>query len=142
MKSIGPHVLLKVCALRSHVGRGAMWSYGLTMRHLGFLWASAVAIGVNAHGGHADASAAARPGRDFIYDKSGLFTWRGGGSLIGVAVVSMPAIRKSCKLRGELRDSIWKLGLLLAVLCGIFSSGMSFAIDAAKPMESAALHLG
>ena len=34
------------------------------------------------------------------------------------------------------------LGLLLAVLCGIFSSGMSFAIDAAKPMETAALHLG
>ena len=34
------------------------------------------------------------------------------------------------------------LGLLLAVMCGIFSSGMSFAIDAAKPMEAAALHLG
>ena len=33
-------------------------------------------------------------------------------------------------------------GLLLAVMCGIFSSGMSFAIDAAKPMEAAALHLG
>ena len=27
-------------------------------------------------------------------------------------------------------------------MCGIFSSGMSFAIDAAKPMEAAALHLG
>src|ERR1019366_6987642 len=26
--------------------------------------------------------------------------------------------------------------------CGVFSSGMSFAIDAAKPMEAVALHLG
>jgi len=33
-------------------------------------------------------------------------------------------------------------GLLLAVLCGIFSSGMSFAIDAAAPMAAAARHAG
>jgi L-rhamnose-H+ transport protein len=31
---------------------------------------------------------------------------------------------------------------MLAVLCGIFSSGMSFAIDAARPMAAAAIHAG
>jgi L-rhamnose-H+ transport protein len=46
------------------------------------------------------------------------------------------------QLSGEVREFNLKLGLLLAVLCGIFSSGMSFAIHAAQPMEAAALHLG
>ena len=31
---------------------------------------------------------------------------------------------------------------MLAVLCGIFSSGMSFAIDAARPIAAAAMHAG
>jgi L-rhamnose-H+ transport protein len=34
------------------------------------------------------------------------------------------------------------LGLALAVMCGIFSSGMSFAMNAAKPMQAAALQAG
>jgi L-rhamnose-H+ transport protein len=35
-----------------------------------------------------------------------------------------------------------KKGLLLAVMCGIFSAGMSFAMNAAKPMHDAAAALG
>ncbi|WP_246876583.1 L-rhamnose/proton symporter RhaT, partial [Pantoea ananatis] len=35
-----------------------------------------------------------------------------------------------------------KKGLLLAVMCGIFSAGMSFAMNAAKPMHEAAAALG
>jgi L-rhamnose-H+ transport protein len=34
------------------------------------------------------------------------------------------------------------VGLALAVICGIFSSGMSFAIDAAQPIQGAALKVG
>jgi L-rhamnose-H+ transport protein len=79
-----------------------------------------------------------------------LFTTRGGQytlagvlvALIGVATVSYAGHQKELQLRGEVREFNVKLGLLLAVLCGIFSSGMSFAIDAARPMEAAALHLG
>ncbi|MDP1148313.1 L-rhamnose/proton symporter RhaT, partial [Klebsiella pneumoniae] len=33
-------------------------------------------------------------------------------------------------------------GLLLAVMCGIFSAGMSYAMNAAKPMQDAAAALG
>lgn len=33
-------------------------------------------------------------------------------------------------------------GLMLAVMCGIFSAGMSFAMNAAKPMHEAAAALG
>jgi L-rhamnose-H+ transport protein len=75
--------------------------------------------------------------------RSGLFTMAGVlVALMGVAVVSYAGHQKEIQLRGESQEINLKLGLLLAVLCGIFSSGMAFAIDAARPMEAAALHLG
>jgi L-rhamnose-H+ transport protein len=46
------------------------------------------------------------------------------------------------QLRGMPREFNLKLGIALAVMCGIFSSGFSFAISAAKPMQTAALALG
>jgi L-rhamnose-H+ transport protein len=63
-------------------------------------------------------------------------------ALIGVVMVSYAGHQKEVQLSGKVREFNVKLGLLLAVLCGIFSSGMSFAINAARPMEAAALHLG
>jgi len=75
--------------------------------------------------------------------RSGLFTMAGVlVAVMGVAIVSYAGHQKEIELRGELKEFNLKLGLTLAVLCGIFSSGMSFAINAAKPMEAAALHLG
>jgi L-rhamnose-H+ transport protein len=140
--SMGPHVLLPVALF------GAMWgvgnvSYGLTMRHLGMSLGIGVAIGVTLvvgtlippmmHGRLA-----------FLFEtRGGLLTLAGVlVALVGVAVVSYAGHQKEVQLRGEIREFNLTLGLLLAVLCGIFSSGMSFAIDAAKPMEAAALHLG
>ena len=140
--AMGPHLLLKVALF------GAMWgvgnvSYGLTMRYLGMSLGIGVAIGVTLVVGtlippllHGQAAM--------------LFTTRGGQftmagvlvALIGVATVSYAGHQKEVQLSGEVREFNVKLGLLLAVMCGIFSSGMSFAIDAARPMEAAALHLG
>jgi L-rhamnose-H+ transport protein len=140
--SMGTHLLLKVALF------GAMWgvgnvSYGLTMRHLGMSLGIGVAIGITLVVGtlippllHGQAAM--------------LFTTRGGQftmagvivALIGVATVSYAGHQKERQLSGETREFNVKLGLLLAVLCGVFSSGMSFAIDAARPMEAAALHLG
>ena len=75
--------------------------------------------------------------------RSGLITMAGVlVALIGVAVVSWAGHQKEVQLRGHLEEFNVGLGLLLAIMCGIFSSGMSFAIDAAKPMEAAALQLG
>jgi L-rhamnose-H+ transport protein len=140
--AMGPHLLLKVALF------GAMWgvgnvSYGLTMRYLGMSLGIGVAIGVTLVVGtlippllHGQAAM--------------LFTTRGGQftmagvlvALIGVATVSYAGHQKELQLTGEAREFNVKVGLLLAVLCGIFSSGMSFAMDAARPMEAAALHLG
>ena len=75
--------------------------------------------------------------------RSGLITVSGVlVALIGVGIVSWAGHQKELQLRGHLEEFNVGLGLLLAVLCGIFSSGMSFAIDAARPMQAAALSLG
>jgi len=140
--SISPHLLLKVALF------GAMWgvgnvSYGLTMRHLGMSMGIGIAIGVTLVVGtlippflHGQAAA-------LFATHAGQLTLAGVlVALAGVAIVSYAGHQKEQQLSGQVREFNVKLGLLLAVLCGIFSSGMSFAIDAARPMEAAALHLG
>jgi L-rhamnose-H+ transport protein len=140
--SIGPQVLLPVALF------GAMWGvgnvgYGLTMRYLGMSLGIGVAIGVTLVVGTLIPPLRHGQGALLFTTKGGLLTMAGVMvALIGVAVVSYAGHQKEIQLRGEVREFNLKLGLLLAVLCGVFSSGMSFAIDAAKPMEQAALHLG
>ncbi len=63
-------------------------------------------------------------------------------ALIGIAVVSYAGHQKEVQMGAEAREFNVKLGLTLAVMCGIFSSGMSFAIDAARPITASAQQLG
>jgi L-rhamnose-H+ transport protein len=139
--SIDAPVLIKVALF------GAMWgvgnvSYGLTMRYLGMSLGIGVAIGVVLIVGTLLPPILDGQGAALFTTKSGLYTMAGVFvALIGVAVVSYAGHLKELELRGELREFNLKLGLTLAVLCGVFSSGMSFAIDHAKPMEAAALRL-
>ncbi len=140
--SMDAHLLLKVALF------GAMWgvgnvSYGLTMRHLGMSLGIGVAIGVTLVVGTLVPPLLHGQGAMLLTTKSGLLTMAGVlVALIGVAVVSYAGHQKEIQLGAEVSEFNVKLGLLLAVLCGIFSSGMSFAIDAARPMADAALHLG
>jgi L-rhamnose-H+ transport protein len=140
--SIGPSVLWKVALF------GAMWgvgnvSYGLTMRHLGMSLGIGVAIGVTLVVGTLMPPLLHGQGAELFATRSGLMTMAGVlVALIGVATVSYAGHQKEVQLRGAPREFNLKFGIFLAVMCGLFSSGMSFAIDAAKPMEAAALHLG
>lgn len=140
--SIDVHLLLKVALF------GAMWgvgnvSYGLTMRHLGMSLGIGVAIGVTLVVGTLVPPLLHGQGAMLFTTRSGLLTMAGVlVALIGVAIVSYAGHQKEIQLGAEVREFNVKLGLLLAVLCGIFSSGMSFAIDAARPMADAALRLG
>lgn len=142
--TIDSGVLLRVALF------GAMWGvgnvgYGLTMRYLGMALGIGVAIGVTLIVGTLIPP--------LIHGEAGmLFQTKGGlltvfGLLValgGVGVVSYAGHQKELKLSGSREPGEFNLvkGLLLATLCGIFSSGFSFAIDAAKPMEAAALALG
>jgi L-rhamnose-H+ transport protein len=140
--SMGSALLLKVALF------GAMWgvgnvSYGLTMRHLGMSLGIGIAIGVTLIVGTLVPPLMHGQAGMLFTTRSGLLTMAGVMvALIGVAIVSYAGHQKEVQLRGEIEEFNLGLGLLLAVMCGIFSSGMSFAIDAAKPMEAAALHLG
>lgn len=127
---------------------GAMWGignvgYGLTMRYVGMSLGIGIAIGVTLvigtlippfmHG-------------QFLFlfnSRSGLITLVGiVVALIGVAIVTYAGHQKEEQLGVAAEQFDLKKGLLLAIMCGIFSSGMSFAIDAAKPIETAALQVG
>src|SRR5579862_5883668 len=117
---------------------GAMWgvgnvSYGLTMRHLGMSLGIGVAIGVTLVVGTLVPPLMHGQGAMLFTTRSGLITMTGVlVALIGVAVVSWAGHQKERQLQGEIQEFNLSLGLGLAVMCGIFSSGMSFAIDAAK----------
>ena len=140
--SMGAGLLIKVALF------GAMWgvgnvSYGLTMRHLGMSLGIGVAIGVTLVVGTLVPPILHGQATMLFTTRSGLLTMAGVlVALIGVAVVSYAGHQKEIQLGTEVREFNVKLGLLLAILCGIFSSGMSFAIDTARPMTDAALHLG
>jgi L-rhamnose-H+ transport protein len=72
--------------------------------------------------------------------RSGLYNMAGVVvALIGVAIVSYAGHQKELQLKtGEPTEfNVW-LGLGLAVMCGIFSSGMSFAMNVAGPIKQAA----
>jgi L-rhamnose-H+ transport protein len=127
---------------------GAMWgvgnvNYGLAMRHLGMSLGIGVAIGVVLIVGTLMPPLIHGQAAVLFATRAGLFTMAGVlVAVVGVAIVSWAGHLKEIQLRGEPTEFNLKLGLTLAVLCGIFSSGMSFAIDAAQPMQAAALKAG
>jgi L-rhamnose-H+ transport protein len=81
--------------------------------------------------------------RELVTTRGGLLTLLGiVVALCGIVTVSLAGHRKEIALGSEIREFDVKKGLLLAIMCGIFSSGMSFAIDAARPIQAEALALG
>ncbi len=142
-RSIPGAVLLKVALF------GAMWgvgnvNYGLTMRYLGMSLGIGVAIGVTLVVGTLAPPLMHGQSAMLFHTRSGLLNMAGVAvALIGVAIVSWAGHQKEMQLKGdEPSEFNVMLGLALAVICGIFSSGMSFAIDAAQPIQGAALRAG
>ncbi|MBL5827067.1 L-rhamnose/proton symporter RhaT [Serratia fonticola] len=127
---------------------GAMWgigniNYGLTMRYLGMSMGIGIAIGITLIIG--TLMTPLLQGRFEL-----LFGTAGGRmslmgvfvALIGVVIVSYAGLLKERAMGIRAEEFNLKKGLTLAVMCGIFSAGMSFAMDAAKPMHEAAGALG
>lgn len=127
---------------------GCMWgvgnvSYGLTMRYLGMSLGIGVAIGVTLVVGTLIPPIVHGELRYLLLSRSGHFTMAGiVVALLGIAIISWAGHQKEQRLGIQAEEFSLKKGLILAVLCGIFSSGMSFAIDAAHPMAVAAQHVG
>ncbi|WP_413723184.1 L-rhamnose/proton symporter RhaT [Sodalis sp. RH24] len=127
---------------------GAMWgvgnvNYGLTMRYLGMSMGIGIAIGITLIVGTLMTP--------ILQGKFGAMAGSTGGqitllgvfvALIGVGIVSYAGVMKEKALGVSAQEFSLKKGLILAVLCGIFSAGMSFAMDAAVPMHIAAKNIG
>ena len=140
--SIDNTVLLKAALF------GCMWgignvNYGLTMRYLGMSLGIGVAIGVTLVVGTLIPPIVNGHLNDLFGTRGGRLTLLGiAVALAGVAITSVAGHRKEVALGAQTREFNLKIGLILAVLCGIFSSGMSFAMEAAKPIQTAALAQG
>jgi L-rhamnose-H+ transport protein len=127
---------------------GCMWgvgnvNYGLTMRYLGMSLGIGVAIGVTLVVGTLVPPIIHGQLAYMFTSRSGLFTMSGIGlALVGIAVVSWAGHQKEQRMGVRAEEFNLSKGLMLAVMCGIFSSGMSFAIDAARPIAAAAQLVG
>jgi L-rhamnose-H+ transport protein len=118
-------------------------NYGLTMRYLGLSLGIGIAIGTTLVVGTVMPPFLHGQFGFLFASRSGMVTLAGMiVALIGVAVVTYAGHQKERQLGLTAEQFNLKKGLFLALMCGVFSSGMSFAIDAAKPIEAAALQLG
>jgi L-rhamnose-H+ transport protein len=126
---------------------GAMWgvgnvSYGLTMRNLGMALGIGVAIGVVLVVGTLEPPLRHGQAAMLFETRSGQLTMAGiVVALIGIAIVSWAGHKKEIQLKGHLEGFNVGRGLLLAILCGIFSSGFAFGLDAGTPLRDEALRL-
>ncbi|QWA10706.1 L-rhamnose/proton symporter RhaT [Sodalis ligni] len=127
---------------------GAMWgigniNYGLTMRYLGMSMGIGIAIGITLIVGTLMTPIIQGKFGALVHSSGGQITLLGVFvALIGVGIVSYAGMMKERALGISTQEFNLKKGLLLAVMCGIFSAGMSFAMDAALPMHEAAKNAG
>lgn len=127
---------------------GAMWGignigYGLTMRYLGMSMGIGIAIGITLVVGTLMTPILQGRFMELIASKGGIFTLIGVFvAVIGVGVVSYAGFLKEKVIGIVAEEFNLKKGLILAVMCGIFSSGMSFAMTAAAPMHEQAAAIG
>lgn len=141
-RSFSPSTLLPVFLF------GAMWgignvNYGLTMRYLGMSMGIGIAIGITLVVGTLMTPLLQGRFVALFGSAGGLMTLLGVlVALVGVAIVSWAGVLKERAMGICAEEFNLRKGLVLAVLCGIFSAGMSFAMDAAKPMHQAAAQLG
>lgn len=140
--SFSPSVLLPVFLF------GAMWgigniNYGLTMRYLGMSMGIGIAIGITLIVGTLMTPIIQGKFGELIASTGGKMTIAGVFiAVIGVAIVSYAGLLKERVTGVKAEEFNLKKGLFLAVMCGIFSAGMSFAMSAAVPMHEEAARLG
>lgn len=120
---------------------GGMWgvgnvSYGLTMRYMGMSLGIGTAIGVTLIIGTLIPPALHGELGHMMHNVGGQLSLLGVFvAVAGIGVVTAAGHQKEKILDKRADEFNLAKGLLLAVLCGIFSSGMSFAIDVAKPIQ-------
>ena len=132
---------------------GILWGiggimYGLTMRYLGISLGVAIALGFCAAFGTLTPPIVDGKILDLISSYSGLATLSGVAiCLIGIAICGLAGIRKEAELTEEQKkDSVSEFsfvkGVVVAIVAGVMSACMAFAIAAGKPIADAAIEHG
>lgn len=127
---------------------GAMWgvgnvNYGLTMRYLGMSLGIGIAIGVTLVVGTLMPPILRGEFGTLLTTSSGQITLMGVlVALVGIGIVTYAGHQKEIALGTTTQEFNLKKGLFLAVMCGIFSAGFAFGLEAAAPIKQASLALG
>ncbi len=127
---------------------GAMWgvgnvNYGLTMRYLGMSLGIGIAIGVTLVVGTLMPPILRGEFGTLLTTSSGQITLIGVlVALVGIGIVTYAGHQKEIALGTTTQEFNLKKGLFLAVMCGIFSAGFAFGLEAAAPIKQASLALG
>lgn len=127
---------------------GGMWgignvNYGLTMRYLGMSLGIGIAIGVTLVVGTLMPPILRGEFSTLLTTSSGQITLMGVlVALVGIGIVTYAGHQKEIALGTSTQEFNLKKGLFLAVMCGIFSAGFAFGLEAAAPIKEASLALG
>lgn len=140
--AMGWPVLLRVAAFGALWGVGSI-TYGLTVRYIGLSLGIGMAQGTNLAAGTLLPPIVNGQFAALLQSRAGLISLAGVAvALVGVAIVAWAGHERELVRHSQQGEFNISLGILLAVACGLSSSGMAFAIDAARPMQQAALNLG
>jgi len=130
---------------------GAMWgvgglTFGLSIRYLGVALGQSVALGFCAAFGTLIPPIVA--GDNLFSSQAGILTLIGVAvTIAGIAIIGYAGALKNQQLTEEekrkaIKEFALKKGIIIAVLAGVMSAGMSYGFGAAGPIEEVALAKG
>lgn len=130
---------------------GAMWgvgglTFGLSIRYLGVALGQSVALGFCAAFGTLIPPIVA--GESLFASQAGILTLAGVSiAIAGIIVIGYAGSLKNKMLSEEekrkaIKDFALKKGILIAILAGVMSAGMSYGYQAAAPIEELAIAKG
>lgn len=127
---------------------GVLWgvgglTFGMTLRYLGLSVGYGVAIGITLIVGTLTPIVLNGTIQQIISSSAGLWALFGVFvAVVGIAIMSKAGHKKETD-SGQKNDEFnIKKGLIIAVVCGVMSSFMAFAIEAGTPIQELALQYG
>ncbi len=147
LRSVPSEVLLRCYFFGALWGIGGLM-YGLTMRYLGISLGVAIALGFCAAFGTLTPPIVEGTLLELLSKNSGIATLSGVLlCLAGIGICGIAGIRKEKELTEEQKqDTVSEFsfvkGVLVAIVAGVMSACMAFAITAGKPIAEAAIEHG
>ncbi|WP_208020476.1 L-rhamnose/proton symporter RhaT [Vibrio viridaestus] len=127
---------------------GALWgigniTYGLTMRYLGLSMGIGIAIGLNLAVGTLLPPIIKGKFGELMSSNGSTLTMLGiAVALVGIAIVTFAGNAKEKAMGQKAEEFNLRKGVTLAIICGIFSAGFAFGLDAAGPIRAQSEALG